>query len=519
MLDLVIHGASVLDGTGSPGFPAWVGIQGERIVALGRDDRPPEAARTVEASGRVLAPGSIDVHNHSDVGPLVEPWMDSTVRQGVTTVVVGNCGTSPWPAAGAHDSATMMGVRAEDLDMAWPSFGNFLDALDSCRPAANIAALVGHGAVRGEVMGMQRRAPTTEELTAMRGFVADAMEGGAIGLSTGLIYVPGMYSGTDEVVELAATAAPFGGVYASHIRGEGENLFAAVREAIDIGERAGIPAHVSHLKCETEMVIGKTAELLALFEGRDATADQYPYTAWGSVLWSLLPDWAPVEELQEVLSDPDRRARLTHVVENGEGLWQSSIKGVGWDKIVIESTADDRWNGKDMVSIADSMGLTPADAMYRLLLEEPETACIGHAMDEDDVQAILARPEIMVASDATSMSPEGPLGAFPVHPRNYGTFPRVLGRYVRDLGVLSLETAVAKMTSLPADRFGLVDRGRVAEGGFADLVVFDPATVADTADFGAPHSYPEGFDLVVVNGRVAWDGERRERAGRILRRS
>ena len=289
-------------------------------------------------------------------------------------------------------------------------------------------------------------------------------------------------------------------------------------EALEIGRRADVPAHVSHLKCESARVWGRTDELRRLFDGRDATADQYPYTAWGSVLWSLLPDWAPVGELEALLADPGTKTRLTQAVEHGEPGFQSSIDGVGWDRIVIESTAEERWQGLDIAAIAVTMGVDPADAMYRLLLDEPETAVIGHAMHEDDVRAIVADPEVMVASDASAMSPDGPLGDKPVHPRNYGTFPRVLARYVREERLLTLEAAVRKMTSLPADRFGLADRGRIVEGAHADLVLLDPATVADTAVFGDPHRYPTGIDLVAVNGHVAWDGERGERAGRVLRR-
>jgi dihydroorotase/N-acyl-D-amino-acid deacylase len=265
-------------------------------------------------------------------------------------------------------------------------------------------------------------------------------------------------------------------------------------------------------------VWGRTEELLALFEGEDATADQYPYAAWASELASLLPDWAPVGELADLVRDPATRERLVAAVEQGEPTFQSSIDGVGWDRIFVESTGDGRWHGMDLAAIGAAMDAEPVEAMFRLLLEAPETAVIGHAMHEDDVRAILARPEIMVASDASAMSPRGPLGEMPVHPRNYGTFPRVLGRYVRDEGLLTLEAAVHTMTSLPADRFGLEGRGRIAEGAFADLVLFDPATVADTATYESPHAFPVGIDAVIVNGRVAWDGENRERAGRVLRR-
>ena len=516
---IVVAGATVVDGTGAPAYPGSVAVDGERIASVVRgtsDAGAAPRARVVEGRGRVVAPGFIDVHNHSDVVPFIEPEMDSAVRQGCTTLVVGNCGSSPWPAAGAAELATLAGVRPEDIDAGWSSFGDYLARVHDARPAVNVAALVGHGAVRAQVLGWERRRPTDDELARMRAMVAEAMADGAVGLSTGLIYAPGMYARTDEVVALAAEVRRFGGIYASHIRGEGEQLFDAVSEAIEIGRRAGVPAHVSHLKCETELVWGRAAEVLALLRGGDdVTADQYPYTAWSSVLWSLLPAWAPVGELPTIAADPRRRARLIHAIENGEPGFQSSVKGVGWERIVIESTTERRWNGRSIAEIARDGSTAPADAALQLMMEDPDTAVIGHAMHEEDVRAILADEDVMVASDASAMSPAGPLGGVPVHPRNYGTFPRVLGEYVR-AGLLSLEAAVRKMTSLPAERFGLAGRGRIAEGAMADLVVFDPARVRDRAVFGAPHAYPEGIDLVVVNGRIAWDGQRRERAGRVL---
>ena len=518
---LVVAHARIIDGSGAPSFNGSVVVEGGRIAGVSRDDAgpPSTAARVIEAGGRVLSPGFIDVHNHSDVVPFVEPWMDSALRQGSTTLVVGNCGASPWPPAGAPELAVLTGVAPEDLGAPWPTFADYLDRVEASRPAVNVAALVGHGALRLEAVGPHRRPPTGDEVDAMRRMAGEAMEAGAVGLSTGLIYVPGMYASTDEVVAVAEATRQLGGVYASHIRGEGERLLEAVDEAIEIGRRAGVHAHVSHLKCETELVWGQAEDVLDKVSGSaDVSADQYPYTAWGSVLWSLLPEWAPVSELPGLVADPARRLQLASAVEQGEPGWQSSVKGVGWDRIVIESTSDERCNGRSIADLAAERGEEPVDTTIALLLRDPDTAVIGHAMHEDDVRTILADPDVMVASDASAMSPDGPLGGFPVHPRNYGTFPRVLGPYVRE-GVLSLEAAIRKMTSLPADVFGLGGRGRIEAGAVADLVLFDPERVADRADFGAPHAYPEGIDVVIVNGRVAWDGQRRERAGRVVRRS
>lgn len=518
MLDLVITGAFIVDGRGTPGSLGSVGVRGDRVAWVGRGIAdPPEAVRTFDAGGRVLAPGFVDVHTHSDLGPLVDPWMPSTLRQGVTSVVVGNCGSSPWPPAGADESAASVGGPAGAFR--YETFGAYLDAIAAAGPAVNVAALVGHGAVRLEAMGLARRPPDDDELATMRRLVAEAIEDGAMGLSTGLIYVPGSYSATDEIVALAQEVAARRGVYASHIRGEGEHLFRAVDEAIDIGRRAGVPVHVSHLKCESDLVWGRAPDLLArLRDAADVTGDQYPYEAWASVLWSLLPDWAPVGELPDLIADASTRARLASVVEEGDAeAFQSSVKGVGWSRIAIESGGNGRWNGMSVEAVGEALSMAPVDAFFRLLVDDPETTCIGHAMHEDDVRTILADPGVIVASDGASMSPEGPLGDAAVHPRNYGTFPRVLGHYVRS-GTLPIEAAIRKMTSLPADRFGLRHRGRIVAGAFADLVVLDPLTIEDRATFAAPHVFPEGIDLVLVNGRVAWDGAPGERAGRVLRR-
>jgi N-acyl-D-amino-acid deacylase len=525
--DLVIAGGTVVDGSGASGFSGTVTVRGGRVSAVLRDGSGPssvEATHRLDASGLIVAPGFIDVHTHSDLGPLVDPAMPSTVRQGVTTIVVGNCGSSPWPNAGARECAQMAGAEPDPAILRFRSFGEYLERIEWARPAVNVGALVGHGAVRLEAMGGERRQPTADEIRPMRRSIAAAMDDGAFGMSTGLIYVPGLYAQTDEIVELAREAANAGGLHASHIRGEGEHLFRAVDEAVEIGRRAGVPVHISHLKCEGASTWGRTDELLGRVHGRDdVSADQYPYSAWASVLWSFLPAWASATSLRAIAATADRRLVLVRAIEDGEGeAFQSSVRGVGWDRIVIESSGDGAWNGRSIASIADSRGVEPVDACLDLLLSDPDTACIGHAMDEHDVRGIVADPEVMVASDGVSMSPSGPFASMPVHPRNYGTFPRVVGHYVRD-GALTLEAAIRKMTSLPADRFGLRDRGRLVQGGAADLVVFDPADIGDRSTFEEPHIYPGGIHAVIVNGEMAWRAGRGDedirRAGMVLRRT
>lgn len=519
MADLVVH-ASIVDGSGSAAFPGWVAVDGDRITGVGpADAAAPRAFRTIATPTAVVTPGFVDVHNHSDLSPLLLPEMPSTLRQGVTTVVVGNCGSSPWPLGGWEEAVGLAYGRAGSIDRpAWKGWRDYLDAIDAARPAVNIATLIGHGSVRQEVMGLDRRTPTNGELDRMRGLVRDAIVDGAVGVSTGLIYVPGIFSGTDEIAALAHAAAGTGGLYASHIRGEGRDLFAAVSEAFEIGARAGLPVHVSHLKCESSRVWERAEELLGTLHGApDATADQYPYTAWNSSLASLLPPWVPVGELKAATTRD--RGRLQDAVEAGEPGFQSSIDGVGWEGIVLVTAPRASWQGRNVAAIAQELGTSPFDAFIELLELDPEISCIGHAMSENDVRRILRDPDVFVASDASATAPDGPGGRLPVHPRDYGTFPRALAR-ARDEGLLSLEAMVRKMTSLPAERFGLAGRGRIVEGAYADLVVFDPNTVLDTATYAAPHAFPDGFIAVIVNGTVAWEpgATGATRTGRALRR-
>lgn len=353
----------------------------------------------------------------------------------------------------------------------------------------------------------------------MRSAAEDAVHDGAVGLSTGLIYVPGMYTSTDEIVEVTRGVAAAGGIYASHIRGESRELFTSVDEALEIGRRAGLPVHVSHLKCESSHMWGRAQDLVDRVTSAGATGDQYPYTAWNTALESLLPPWAPVGRLSELTGSVAERNRLRTAVEHGEPGFESSIDGVGWENIVVVGTAQAHWQGRSMADIAEAQGTTPFDAMVSLLIQAPNTSCIGHAMAQRDVLTILADPAVFVASDGSAADPDGVGGSIPVHPRSYGTFPRALA-LARDESLLPLEAVVRKMTSLPADRFGLRGRGRVTEGGYADLVLLDPLRVQDRAEFTNPHRFADGIVTVVVNGTVAWTAESSTiaRAGRALPR-
>jgi N-acyl-D-amino-acid deacylase len=526
MADFVIAGALIVDGSGSSPRPGTVVVSGDRIEAVLRtEDREPPAAHRIDGSGRVVAPGFVDVHSHSDLTPLVEPTMDSMLRQGVTTLIVGNCGGSAYPVAGAADMAALAGADPAALSLDWSTFGGYLERVDAARPALNVAALVGHGTLRETVLGSeQRRVPSEGELWVMRQLLADALDEGAVGLSSGLVYAPGLHATTDELSTVAGALGDRGAIYASHIRGEGSSVFDAMAECAEIGRRAGVLSHVSHLKVETRPMWGRADELLSLLDrererGADVTADQYPYTAWETELSSALPPWVTPAELPAAIADPAARERLAAAIESGEPGWDNVGRGIGWDRLVIGShLPDPSLTGRSIAELSEERGLEAHDVITSLLIADPYTGLLGHAMHEDDVRTILARRDVFVATDGLAISPEGPLGAFAIHPRYYGTFPRVLGRYAREEGLLSLEDAVRKMTSLPAERFGLAGRGHLDPGAFADLVVFDPDRIADRATYERPHAFAEGVDVVVVNGRIAWDGSGVERHGRALRR-
>jgi len=518
VLDLKVEGATVVDGSGAPGSRGDVGIRDDTIVAVGDLSREPAGTR-LAAPGRVVAPGFIDMHSHSDWRLWVNRRAESKIRQGVTTEVVGNCGFSPAPAATEHlDELRGFALYVPaGMDFAWRSFAEYLRALDREGTALNVVQLVGHGTVRVAAMGFADRAPDAVELARMERLLDEAMEAGAWGLSTGLIYAPGSYATTGEIATLARIAGRHRGFYASHIRGEGAALLQAVAEAITVGRDGGLPVQVSHLKAAGRPNWGKVASALTLIdtaraEGLDVMADVYPYTASSTTLRTLLPDWAlagGVEAMRARLADPAVRARIRHELEAPPG-GQSLLDRVGWDNVMI-SYCEERKDaeGKRLSEIAAARGEDPITTALELIAAEGAKAyMILFQLDEADLRRALTHPAVMIGSDGSALAPYGELAAGKPHPRSYGTFPRVLGEYVRDQRVLPLAQAIHKMTGLPARRLGLRDRGVIAPGARADLVVFDPRRVADRATYDAPHRYPQGVEHVVVNGRfVVKDGE------------
>lgn len=506
--DLVLAGGTVVDGTGAPAFTADVALRGDRIVSVGNLDSS-RAAHVIDVRGLCVSPGFVDIHTHSDRSIFEWPSAESRIRQGCTSEVTGNCGSSAAPRdpkekdeddARAH--ATWTGVRS------------YAAAWRANHAALNHALLVGHGTLRSQVIGDVDRAATGAELAAMVRLLETALDEGAIGLSTGLEYVPGIYTPAAEIQTLAAVVAKRGGLYASHMRSEEEHLLDAVRETIDVGRKTGVRVQVSHLKAAGRPHWGFQTQAIDLIvsaraEGIDVMADAYPYTAYSTTLTILLEPWSREgggEAITARLADPKLRARMQAEI----GPHVARDPGA-WDAIVISSVGSATQQecvGKNLDEIASLWKVEPAEAYLRLLEgSKASVSYVGHGMSETNVEMVLAHPLVMIGSDGRSMAPTGRALDDKPHPRSYGTFPRVLGHFCRERKLFDLATAVRKMTSMPADRARLADRGRIAVGNAADLVVFDANTVGDDATFEDPQHYPHGIMRVFVNGEAVVEGD------------
>jgi len=482
--DLLITNARIVDGSGNPWFRADVAIKDGRIAKIGRV-APETAGKTIDARGQILAPGFIDVHTHVE-SIYSLPAAENFVRMGVTTLVTGNCGTS------TTDVAEFLG-RIKDKPL-----------------AVNLATLIAHGSVRRRVMGLGDRAPTPEELKQMEGVVDQAMKDGAVGLSTGLIYVPGTYAKTDEIVALARVTARYGGLYATHMRNEGDKVADAIRESIQIGEQAGLPVEISHFKISNKKLWGQSPMTLGLVReararGLSVTVDQYAYTASSTSLESRLPSWlraGGLDEAKKRLADKATRERAIN--ETKDALKKSGFKDYSF-AVVASYDPDKSFNGKSIAEITKQVkGKSDITSQIEQMLEMYEAGGAGmiyHGMDEGDVKRIMQEPFTMIASDSGVRQVDESVP----HPRGYGNNARVLGRYVRELKLISLEDAIRKMTSLPAQTFGFRDRGLIREGFAADLVIFDENTIMDQATFDKPHQFPVGIGFVIVNGAPVFE--------------
>ncbi len=516
MLDIVIRNATVVDGTGAKAFQADVGVRGQRIEAIG-DLGGAAAGQTLDAAGLCVSPGFVDMHTHSDLSIMEDPRAQSKVRQGVTIELVGHCGFSPFPLQGKGATLFRPATYSAHIpDVDWTDLAGYAARINRQGASIHVAPLVGHVAVRGAVIGYEDQAPTPAELEAMRRLVAEAMEQGAFGLSTGLTLAPSSYADMEEIVALAEVAGRYGGIYDTHARLWDGRHFSASEEAIEVGRRAGVKVQYAHIAIIDPRYQGQAAQLAALYEranadGVDAAFDVYPYVAAGTSLSQMLPGWVQSGGLPAMLDRLRDAATRRRIFEEVNAGW---FRGIPWDwktfYVASPGAKGDRaWMGKHLEQLADDWRVAPAEAFLRIIdISEDGARVTIFNRTEEDMQVFLRHRLSTVGSDGSAISADGPQAQALVHPRYYGAHARVLGRYVREKKLLTLEEAVHKMTLQPALRLGLRRHGRLAPGYAADLVIFDAGVIADRATFEQPHQYAVGVQHVMVNGQwVIRDGE------------
>jgi len=534
--DLVVRGGKVVDGTGNPWFLGDVAVRGDRIVSVGRVDPTHPARREIDARGLVVAPGFIDMHSHSDMVLLEDGDAQSKIRQGVTTEVLGE-DSSGGPSKGKRPARTAT-VKGETVR--WSTLGGYLDTLERSGIATNVATYVGLGTVWECVMGDSFDRPSLVQFSEMKALVAEAMNDGAFGLSSMLAVPPGLLATTDDLVELSSVVHEHGGLFSSHIRNEGTDVVQSVKEAIAVGERAGVPVDIIHIKIADQRLWGHMQDLVALIEaarrrGVNVQSNIYPYTRGNNDLVSILPPWAHEggkTTLLARLKEPEQREKMKRDIRAGLPGWYNHYLAVGgdWSRMLISaklSEPNKAFEGQtmDKVMSAKAQGRTPEpdalDLLFDFLIEENGSVGTIYAHHtEPDMNVALQQPWCSIGSDGSALATTGSLRRGHPHPRSFGTFPRVLGVYVRERGLLRLEDAVRKMTSLNANKLGLTDRGLIRVGQFADITLFDPDKVIDRATYLEPFQYNEGIEAVIVNGQVVLDRDNHTgaRPGRALRK-
>jgi len=509
MLDILIRNGWVVDGMGTPRRRADVAVTGDRIVEVGLLEGA-QATMVLDAQGCVVTPGFVDMHSHADFTLPVLPTADSLVHQGITTAVIGQCGATPVPLLEETRAEVIATEQSEEVPLPyerWSTYRSYLEDLRQMGISVNVVPLVGQGMVREAVMGFTSAAPNEAQLAHMQAEVARAMEEGAIGISTGLIYPPGSYASTEEIIAVTKPVGERQGFYFSHIRGESEMLLEAVAEAIRIGRETGTAVEISHLKAAGRSNWHKAALALELIaqaraEGLDVSADMYPYLAGSSGLVAVLPEWAQEggkNAIMKRLADPDVRQRMSAAMRS-EGFFRF----VEWDKVLIAGSPRRRaYEGRTIADLAAEAGKSAHEWVFDALLEtELQMSSIAEYAIEDNLRLQLRHQAVMIGTDSHGRATEGALSKGLPHPRTYGTFARILSRYVREQQVISLEEAIHKAAGLPAQKLRWMDRGLIRRGYKADLVVFDPLTIADRATYAAPHQYPVGVHHVIVNGQL-----------------
>lgn len=523
MFDIKIVGGKIYDGTLNPGFIADIGLKMDKIEAIG-DLSDRESHEKIDARGLAVSPGFIDIHSHSDFSVLVNPKAESKVRQGVTTEVIGNCGMSAAPLKGKCKEHIKEIYADYNLDLTWEDLDGYAERVKQRGVSVNLAPLIGHGNIRASVIGYENKAPSVAEMVEMKELLREMLRQGAFGLSTGLIYPPGTYATTDELVELAKVVEEYQGIYATHMRSESAGLIEAIKEAIFIGERANIPVQISHLKTAGEAHWGKITEAFSLIEGAvarglDVTVDRYPYIASSTDLDALLPSWmyeGGNDKELERLRDPQIVEKLTSEF--------SRMTDPDWNRVMVATVTTDankQFEGMTVYEISQQCKTPPIKVIVDLLVSEKlKVGAVFFGMSEENLRLILKKPYTMIGSDSSARAHYGILASGKPHPRGYGTFPRVLGKYVRDK-VVTLEEAVHKMTQLPARRLGIERRGVIEQGMYADIVLFDPAAIDDVATYQHPHQYPLGIRMVIVAGEVVIADGRHTGAlpGKVLRKA
>ena len=528
--DLLIVNGTLIDGSGSPGRNADIGIKGDRIAKIGNLSGA-SAAQTRDARGMIVAPGFIDMLGQSEQYLLIDPRGMSKVMMGVTTEITGE-GESIAPLNDRILKEQEDFNRRYNLTVDWRTLGEYFTRLEKQGSGLNLGTFVGATQVREYVIGYDDRPPTTAELEQMKKLVADAMKDGALGVSTSLQYVPARFAKTDEIVELAKVAHQYGGIYISHQRSEANAIDDSMKEVFEIARRANIPAEIWHFKTAYKKNWGRMPEMLGRIEaarkqGLKITADVYPYVAGSTSLSACLPPWAlegGTDKMVARLKDAEARKRLKWEISSDAKDWENIYLGSGGPSgILIGSVVNrelDNWQGKRLSEIATAQNKDPLDALFDFIMaDHGQTGAIFFMMQESDMQAALKSPLVSICTDSGARATDGPLAGSKSHPRGWGTYPRILGRYVRDQKLMSMELAINKMTGLPASNVGLKQRGLIREGYFADITVFDPKTVIDRATFEDPNQYPVGINYVIVNGQIEVDNGKRTPAlaGRPLR--